>query len=522
MTAHSDTFLVAPLPQPPWIKVVAGASDLQILDGHVSATSGGDGNYIFFAARQTAITGISASAGTVTVTTANPHNYPTGTAFTVRLSGTAVLDGTFSVVSASANSFEFTSAVTTGWTLGAAHLNYSTGIDTANTIQVANVMSSAVGDTSYVVLWARLDAGGGPAVALRRGFGLRLWWKSATERALQIVRISPTTGLAGLQVVAEAPTSQISLFPDEDGSDLLTLQQLTLVVTDNDVGPAGEASSVLVRGYLNALDASGNTDLSRPTVEYVDRGSGDAPVPRGPGTWAITFGQALTVFLDSWKARDGFEWPTSGSARVSGYRTLAELREMVITIVARGPATNIAVAEIDEAIRDGVRESLDLFSGLAPWLKRWERVTVSWVDSMCVLPGYIDEVLDVFEASTRRRVNWSRVHRSPGNQTTIVGDTRSTDLFIAYLAAPPSLDDDDSPCPIPKEHDELVRYAAALRLMESRKATEYLPIYRARYDATVVRLRRRFHVANEQDTGGAAIGTWRWPSLSNAGNLSAW
>lgn len=517
MVEYVETFLTG-IPQPPWIKVVNSTSDIISLNGQAhsidngAGTDVGNGNYLFYATEQIAITSITSVSGGVDIALQRTHEYLTvGYPVMVRLSGTTVFDGVQTLLVVDDTTLHLVTGIGSGWTNGTAYLNLASGIGNRNSIQAANVLVSDVGSFNYVALWSRFQASGGPAASLLRGYALILKWTSSTVRELQLLRTDPVSGLAGAQIV-DSKTTGLRLH-SFNSSDVGVSQRLVFIVTDNDEGIGGEASGVLLRGYLNAVDTNGNLDFASPDVEFVDRGSGVAPVFQEAGTWAITFGQSAEVFVDSWKARSDFVWPSSGVARPAVYQTMLELKTQVRLIASRGPATNINDDLLTMAIQDAASEVMDRWGADAPFMVAIETIEdLDWSSGVYTMPGRVAEVLGIWDAANIP-VRFQRYGRDESGRLQVVANSAATTLTIRYRRQPAPMVDDESFCPIPREFDEVVRYGAALRVIEQRKNALFYETIKIRYEERMATIMARFNYETQQDGIAVRIDNGIYPSL---------
>jgi len=512
----------------PWIKVVSddgtgpppNYSQINTLNGYAVSQRGStpvgtaNGNYLLYATESAAVTTIDNGANH-RITWPAPHGWdpldsgpPVVAAdiLTIAMEGNTDpdLNQVWPVQVSSTTTMDIlgwnNSAVSSSATV---YYNKKTGISDPNSIQQANVMSSAVGTNNYAMLWARLSAGGGPSTELKRGYGLRLWWEDATTRKLQIVRTDPLAGLGGLIVVAESDVSSNMLV--YDGSDLSVTQRMVFIVGDNDPGIAGDPGSVLIRGYLNGLDSSGNVSLANPTVEYIDRGSGSAPIFHENGTWAITFGAEDQIFVDSWKGADNWTWPSSGVARAPQYSTLAELRTKVALIASRGVSTNLDATMVGCAINDAVFEVLNEFGDAATFMRQTATITFTDAgDNLLQVPGYVEKISMLWDTIHNAPVRFRWVDRDSDGNLLIAVDSPDTSFRVQYERVAGTMEAEDSFCPIPKRYDNLVRYIAASYLVEQRKNPDFyltlMNTVRRLKDQTVAHLQRDRRMENPRLT----------------------
>lgn len=358
------------------------------------------------------------------------------------------------------------------------------GVANRNSIQSVNALSTAESSLNYIAMWARLSngtlpgangttttglSGGGPGTELKRGYALRLVWDANGARKLQIMRVSPTTGLTGLEVVAER-SANLNLHTS-NGSDLGVTQRLVFIVTDDDDGLGGDPQGVICRGYLNRTATNGKIELDNPDVEYIDRGSNEAPIYyENNGLWALTFGKQDSVFVDAWQSQDAFTWPQTAAARPSEFSTFLDAKNLVRRIVGRGETTNLDSTALEDSINYAQIEMYNRFGGGASWRRKLETITVESIgDNLYRLPGHVKNLHLMWDTEHNERVRWRLVNRDERGSLVIVLYHSDTSFRALFDLKPRWMTDDTDLLSVPRQHEELLGYIAALRHIEQRR-----------------------------------------------------
>jgi len=480
MTTYTDSF--ASLVTPPWVKViVAGGTDITTLStGLVYST--GAANYLAYALDSTAISSITAGSPTI-IDLGTPHGYGAGEQFAVAISGATAGTGLWALVNdhhiatrTGANTFTIpvdTTAAT--WAAnGTAYYNKKTTLLTDAQQDIsALVTANAYAASSYVTLWARFDVRGGPLTALRAGYGVQLEWTAVGAPTCRILKVDPVDGTFHIL----SSTTELTFYKNPVDTELEVTQLLRMVTLDEPV-KGGSVEAVRIRVYVN------EDDEGHPTMEYIDRGAGDAPIHRAAGTWALGFGGASTVLADSFDGSTTYVLPTFGAGR-EGHRTLSALRSSMTIEMARGSSTNLDSDELNIHLNDAVVDVLDFLGDAATWLWHIETQTLTADSEKLVTMKYDVDVVDaVWEAVSKSPVRWNLVvsDAASGRRKLYLEDEPGGRSYtVRYREKWQPMVNDTDTCPVPQRFDELVRLNALMRLADARRDPDYSRTIMERY-----------------------------------------
>lgn len=464
MTSFVDDFQALDLP---WIPYLAGGgSILAVGDGDYLVTTAA-GNYLVYGTASLGPISAVSDAATAVITCAAPHGWTIGQQFGVQLEGfdlTGVYSGLDGYLTATATSTtEFAVAVDTstggGYTpTGNEVVTVAGGLTGSD--QELEISFSQAAEGSGPLLFGRFDATGS-LTTYTQGYGCALIYDVGGGRTLWLYKVNALTG--DLEALASVDVAEhLELVGDSDLGVRQTLR--FVIVNETDSGRRlPEMKAVLLRAYVN------EDEDDRPALEIRDLGvteSGESPgFHRGPGTWAVSFASS-NLRIHAFAGRDDYVLQDGEYKR--GHRTLAELRAATQMLITRGTTAVFEPKVYNAAIEDALMELRDTLGRNAMFLQRMEEHTLTQdADSLVTLPRDIHTINDIYDGTSKYAVAWRFVaYDADGRMRIHMPEQPSGRSFlINYIAGWDTMNDDDDPCPVPRQWDELVRLSAAMRLV---------------------------------------------------------
>ena len=344
----------------------------------------------------------------------------------------------------------------------------------ANVACLANPSSG----TSYVTIGC-YGVQDGTAANFEWGWGLQLGWDSAgTARTLRIIR-NTAGGFSGAGTSFNALITNANVtLATFNGTDLTTLQEIQLIVTQIDGG-------MRVRAYLN------EGDLSNPTLEFLD--PHDFPVNATAtqvAGWYIGLGvhdvaRALLVY--NVYAEDYSE-SSIDDIQEKDQPKLSELRTAISERYSGASTMSLDDTILNRFINNAVQRCIRDLGDAATFMQPTTVITLEAdANGFATLPRYVKRPISLWRANENREAPWYLAEQTVNGAVVVNLDRNdspgSTEVRMTYVVKFENMEADTDRCPIPKEYQELIEVATCIALaskdeMTTRRAT-YLEEYGA-------------------------------------------
>lgn len=366
--------------------------------------------------------------------------------------------------------------------------------------------------------WASVFIGGKHSATFNdrvAGISARLYWKEDRVRTLEIrseqntaepvVSTSINLVLAG-GIEADGYEGALNV-----SGEVQVEQHLRLIVTTEDYG-------LRARAYVNELDDDKATLELRIPQDWIEPDATDTF-----GQWGFGLGPTPVAGDVLVMSIGGKDYNTTEDKQTIEYRddqvTLGMLVNRVRRRYARTANTSLDEDLIKEYINDTVEEVLNDLGDMAWFMER--RITSGWTANgsktyLYTMPSDVRHVRDVVWSSGRGRRAWRFDHVDSNNNLVIWiapsgGEENAGSVEIVYLARHRSMDADDDPCPIPREHNELIVLGACLRLAETGKSPAAEKSFAARYGMQRQKLMRDMNRYQGQSRWKLSVMGYRAP-----------